>query len=551
MPTAAKLGVSAADGSAGLNARPAWVWLFLVGILSMGLGWRVRGQFGHEIGAAMPGALLAMVLVLLSGRADWQRRLHFFALFGALGWAFGGSMSYMKVVGFTHSSDSPTVLYGYAALFLVGFLWASLGGAGTALPAVLSSERLASLFPALAAVFIAWFLQDVIVDWTGFMKTPVDELGARVTAAPGLGRYDCDWLQATVAIAAVVVLAFVRRRIDPGTSLVLHLAVGWWLGFVMLVLLLGLRLNPPRGDNWAGCVGVVAGVLVFCRRQQLSRLALITLMTGFLGGAAFCLGQMIKTSCIATGADWGWHTVMEWSHGLLLGLATLIVLTPLIRTGGQVADHKFPRWTEIFALLFVLWVIPYMNFRKSPALILKNVKGMPEKPFGLQLVSDLLPSRGWIGWYDALYLLMGLMLLTLLVRQYRRGASIVPESWTGKGHLLYLVVLWIVALLSFVHELPGLRPMLLAMQWLIFAAAIVCTWGLIAGTPRASVPEARAETPVSESRFAWVIALGLALLVVSSLAGWGWKRKLFGDTFVPYFYRDHIFFGPNNTNDIK
>ena len=42
------------------------------------------------------------------------------------------------------------------------------------------------------------------------------------------------------------------RRIDEGTSLVLHLAIGWWIGFLLLVNVLGLRINPPRGDNWAG-----------------------------------------------------------------------------------------------------------------------------------------------------------------------------------------------------------------------------------------------------------------------------------------------------------
>ena len=89
------------------------------------------------------------------------------------------------------------------------------------------------------------------------------------------------------------------------------------------------------------------------------------------------------------------------------------------------------------------------------------------------------------------------------------------------------------------------------MQWLIFAATIICTWGMIAGTPPAEVPEARVEAPVSRNGFAWAIALGLSLFVVSSLAGWGSKRMLFGDKFVPYFYRDHIFFGPKNTNDVK
>ena len=100
--------------------------------ISMSLGWRIRGQFGHEAGAAIAGVLGALSIVLVSGRADWWRRAPIVAMLGGLGWAFGGSLSYMKVVSYTHSSDPSTVLSGFSGLFLIGFLWAACGGAGTA-----------------------------------------------------------------------------------------------------------------------------------------------------------------------------------------------------------------------------------------------------------------------------------------------------------------------------------------------------------------------------------------------------------------------------------
>src|SRR4051794_12952043 len=98
--------------------------------LALSVGWGIRGNFGHEYGAMIPGALAAMAVVLLSGRDDWPRRVAYFAMFGALGWSFGGSISYMQVVGYTHSGHSPSVLYGFANLFVIGFLWAAFGGAG-------------------------------------------------------------------------------------------------------------------------------------------------------------------------------------------------------------------------------------------------------------------------------------------------------------------------------------------------------------------------------------------------------------------------------------
>src|SRR5215475_8991556 len=131
--------------------------------LSLSIGWGIRGNFGHEFGAMVPGALAAMSVVLLSGREDWRRRTAYFAMFGALGWSFGGSISYMMVIAYTHSGHFPSQVYGFACLFVIGFLWGALGGAGCALPAVLSREKLTSLFAPMIAVFVAWTLQDIVV----------------------------------------------------------------------------------------------------------------------------------------------------------------------------------------------------------------------------------------------------------------------------------------------------------------------------------------------------------------------------------------------------
>ncbi|HVY70098.1 MAG TPA: hypothetical protein VHH73_09225, partial [Verrucomicrobiae bacterium] len=188
--------------------------------LSLSIGWGIRGNFGHEYGAMIPGALAALAAVVVSGRADWWRRAHFFAFFGALGWSFGGSISYMQVIAYTHSGHSPSVLYGYACLFVIGFLWAAMGGAGTALPARLSRAELTEFFPVLIAVFIAWELQDLADAW--FVHINPDY---RHTSP--LYWYDTDWLAALTAPVAVLVLAAMRRRWECASSLVLYLAIGW------------------------------------------------------------------------------------------------------------------------------------------------------------------------------------------------------------------------------------------------------------------------------------------------------------------------------------
>jgi len=532
------------------QSRATMFWAGLLCALSMALTWRIRGQFGHEIGAAMAGALGAMAIVLFSGREDWQQRIHHFALLGALGWAFGGSMSYMKNVGFIHSSQSATVLYGFAAVFFTGFLWSALGGAGTALPAVLDREKLAGLFPPLAAVLIAWLVQDVIVDWKELLPSSTGELGGTLTVS-GFARYDVDWLAATVAVAAVLVLALVRRRFDFGTSLVLHLAVGWWVAFLGLVVLLGLRLNPPRGDNWAGCVGIFAGLLVFCRRRELGELARASIVTGFLGGAGFCLGGIVRLTGAASDREYGWHGVMEWSHGLFFGIGLAFAMSRLMRNGPRISGPPLRRWMELLPVVFVLCVIPYLNFRKSPGLWLKHVKSLTAEVYGLPLMGELVPSSGWVGWYDLAWLLFTALVLALLLRHTRRPIPLLPTSWVGKGQLLYVVFLWMITLMSCVHEIPLLNPVNVSMLWLEIANASLCTWLVLSRLPDASATPAEI---VGVTRSVWIgrtLAWGSLLAVLAILAGWSFKRAVFGGRFAPGFYMDHIRFGPNNTNDRK
>jgi hypothetical protein len=42
--------------------------LLIVTALSVSIGWEIRGQFGHEYGAALAGAIGGMAIALLSGR---------------------------------------------------------------------------------------------------------------------------------------------------------------------------------------------------------------------------------------------------------------------------------------------------------------------------------------------------------------------------------------------------------------------------------------------------------------------------------------------------
>ncbi len=115
------------------------------------------------------------------------------------------------------------------------------------------------------AVFLLWWLQGVAIE--PWLKGQ----------GYSLFWYDTDWVAASLALVAVLLVWGARRSLDQATSLVLHLALGWWAGFLLLVLVLGLHMTPPRGDNWSGCLGMTAGLLWYCRRTGMLELARATL----------------------------------------------------------------------------------------------------------------------------------------------------------------------------------------------------------------------------------------------------------------------------------
>ena len=489
------------------------------------MGWGIRGNFGHEYGAALPGALAAMAIVLLSGREDWWRYVHYFAMFGAIGWSFGGSMSYMQVVGYTHSSHSLTVLYGFANLFVIGFLWAALGGAGTALPAFLTSEQLAPFFVPVCAVFIAWSVQAFVIDLVFAPKR------MQRHESP-LYWYDTDWVAALGAIVAALIVAFFRGGFDMGTSLVLYMGIGWFAAFLLLVTVFRLRMTPPRGDNWAGCVGLVIGVLAYCWRYQLGGVAFATLMTGFAGGIAFSLGQLLKLLCIRTGRQTNWHSVMEQTQGMLFGLGIAVTFCLLRNRAPELAAAPgVPQWMEICAVFFVLIALTYLNYRKATATWVEQVAPLPERFFGLPVAGWFRHSRGWIGWFELVYIGLGIACVWILSAHLHKPLAFIPTSWLGKGQLLYFIFLWWVVIFNFERALVGFSPHRLVTEGTITLNAIICTVLMALGAQ--AIPK-QIGSLFSFTDWLWKTSLwGIAVMIVSSLAFWGIKHALFGKEQAP------------------
>ncbi|RIJ48144.1 hypothetical protein D1614_10420 [Maribellus luteus] len=122
------------------SMKALWIKMIVVG-MTLGTAWAVRGQFGHEQGAAWAGAIGALGLVLVAKRADWWKRISQVALAAAVGWGAGGIISYGRVVGYGRSDDLFNAFYGLLMLFVIGGLFGLLGGGLTGLALESSKEK--------------------------------------------------------------------------------------------------------------------------------------------------------------------------------------------------------------------------------------------------------------------------------------------------------------------------------------------------------------------------------------------------------------------------
>ncbi len=499
-----------------------WIYYALTA-LSLSVGWGIRGNFGHEYGAMLPGALAALSVACLSGRDDWAKRASQIALFGALGWSFGGSISYMQVIAYTHSGHSPSVLYGFACLFVIGFLWAAPGGVGTALAATLNRTRLDTLYPPMLFVFGAWWLQGLVLGpW--LRSDNVD-----------LNWYDTDWIAAGLGVLVGLVMLVIRRRADEGLSLLLHMAIGWWVGFVVLVLILGLRMTPPRGDNWAGCLGMVCGIFVYCWRWDFVAVGLGGLVTGLIGGISFSSASMIKLVGMTSDLETNWHSVLEQTTGLIHGLGLAVAMALVARRTPLLTDPPRDRhWRENFAVFFVLIGITYLNLSKNPP------EWVKQKAMAATLY-DLSPST----WFNLGYLAISTALLILLARHARNPLLCIPASPVGRGQLLYLTLLWWMVAGNFDRALVGFSEQRLITEGVIQINATLCTLGLLLGVPSRS-RSILTVTTITRSYLQKVALVGVLVSSLAIVANWAIVRGLYGDQHAKHSGLS-IRFGPNAT----
>ena len=122
----------------------------------------------------------------------------------------------------------------------------------------------------------------------------------------------------------------------------------------------------------------------------------------------------------------------------------MAIAGPAVRLGSA-TTRAVRRWTEVYAVGFVLLVITYLNLRK-------NAGDLDQGRRDAQVLYGLASAEAW---FDLAYAAVAVAILVPLIRHLRRPLPLIPASWVGKGQLLYVVFLWWMVVGNFDRALVG------------------------------------------------------------------------------------------------
>lgn len=141
--------------------------------LAVGLGWGIRGDFGHLLGAMFPGAALGLGFAYVSGQKSMFRWAPVLGAIGALGISTGGAMSYGILHGYAKSDTFINYSYGFFTLILQGGAWGCFGCALLGLALEKEPFKALELVSMTVTVFLSgWFVYFLVVNLIGFHINP-------------------------------------------------------------------------------------------------------------------------------------------------------------------------------------------------------------------------------------------------------------------------------------------------------------------------------------------------------------------------------------------
>ena len=330
--------------------------------MASGMGWGIRGQYGHETGAMIAGVLTSLTLLMLFVPQASSLNAARAAAMMAVAMGIGGSMTYGQTVGLTHDAELlgnwEALRWGLLGLAMKGAIW--IGFAGAFLGMGLGGKRyrpleMAVLLPALLGLMFAgvWLI-----------NSPFDP---STKTLPWIYFSD-DWYFEP------------DRDLKPRPEI--------WGGLLVALLSLLVYVRVMRGDRLGGrmaIVGMVAGGL------------------GFPGGQSVQAFHRWNPEIFTEGAlsayreyfhHFNWWNMMETTFGLIFGAILafgLWINRRLIAVDSSDNVTISPSWEVVLCTAHVVLLL------SSEFLELSGSAGYVELYVEYGLLMSMLPLVGIVG----------------------------------------------------------------------------------------------------------------------------------------------------------
>ncbi len=412
------------------------LWLVVVAAAAAGgMGWGIRGQYGHETGAMLAGVLLGLVLVhLFCPRAISLTAARAVALC-ALGISLGGSMTYGQTVGLTHDAELignwEALRWGLLGLSLKGGIWIAFAGTmlgmGLGDRAYRPLELAVLLIVMMGCLFLGVYL----------LNMPFDPAARELPKI----YFSDDWYW------------------EPGAEL------------------------EPRREQWGGLLGALLALVAYVGGVRRDRLALRLAAWGFLGGAiGFPGGQCLQAyhawNVESFRQGWfatldphmNWWNLMEITFGAVF---SAVLSVGLWLNRGLIAAEEKAATTEFGApiewLLVAVHVVALVawNFAEFPLLDL--VADHALTMIAIPLVA-VVGGRLWP--YLVTLPIVALPIAGKTVRQLYNVEAAIPAI---AGYAFYLVlplIVTVIVALVLARQSDRRPSALLFSRW----ALLVTTW---------------------------------------------------------------------------